>query len=88
MSKLFTVKDAVSNICIPPFSQPTVRDAKAGFKMVSNDQKTNYYKFPTDFSLILLGSFDERIGVVKLQDPDIICTAAELIDENQDQKEI
>jgi len=64
--KLFTVLDRESNTHLPPFAQPTLRDAIDGFKFVVNDSKTNFNKFPEDFVLIHLGDFDLRSAEITL----------------------
>lgn len=63
---------------------PTERDAKEGFKQVANDAQTPYHKFPTDYSLMLLGSFDERTGVTKLQEPTHICYAQDVLNKENE----
>lgn len=64
MMKLYTVKDLASETFIKPFCFATDRDAKEGFKHVCNDPETPYSKFPADFELHSIGSFDERTGVL------------------------
>lgn len=62
----------------------TERDAREGFRQVTNDENTPYHKFPKDYSLMLLGSFDERTGVTKLQEPQHVCFADDVLNKEND----
>lgn len=70
MNPVFSVHDKASNTYIPPFTMATKRDAIDGFKTVTNDPKTNYNKFPEDFTLCQIATFDPRTG--KLEPLDVI----------------
>lgn len=79
MMNLYTVKDHVAKTYLPPFTLPTNRDAIDGFKMVCNDEKTNYNKFPEDYSLMALGSYDERTALFDTHEPQELIKASELL---------
>lgn len=76
---LYTVLDSESKTHIAPFAMKTNRDAIEGFRLVANDEKTDYNKFPNDYSLIKIGSFDERQGTLESQAPEKLICAADLI---------
>jgi hypothetical protein len=78
MKKIYSVLDRESNTFIPPFSTPTNRDAIENFKVVVNDEKTNFCKFPKDFALFYLGEFDEREGTYKNLTKELIAEAIDL----------
>lgn len=75
---MFSVHDKASNSYIPPFFMETERDAIDGFKHVCNEEKTNYYKYPADFTLVKLGEFDKRSAEFELHSPKIIANASAL----------
>lgn len=80
MIGIYSVHDRESETFIKPFGMETDRDAKEGFKVVVNDEKTNYHKYPDDFSLVKLGSFDQRTGqLLILEDRQTICWAKDLV---------
>lgn len=79
--KLFTVHDKASGTFIAPFPMKTERDAREGFRVVTNDKESPYNKFPADYTLIELGSFDERTGEITVHpDKVILVNAAALIE--------
>lgn len=81
---LFTVKDTESQTHIAPFVMKTKRDAIEGFRMVCNDEKTDYFKFPNDFMLMCIGKFDEKEGKVTPLEPVKIAIAKDLKLEGND----
>ena len=76
--KLYTVKDLASGTHLPPFHMKTDRDAIEAFKMFSNDEKTDYYKFPKDFLLMSIGDFDERNAILNTHEPKLLVCAADV----------
>ena len=61
--KIYTVKDAESQTFIAPFTMNTDRDAIESFRHVVNEEKQSpYHKFPKDYTLYNLGTFDPRTG--------------------------
>lgn len=65
--KIYSVKDAESQTFIPCFTMPTDRDAIDSFRhVVNNEKESPYHKFPKDYSLYNLGSFDLKTGEITL----------------------
>lgn len=65
--KLFTVHDSASDTFIPPFCMTTERDAIDSFRhVVQNEKQSAYAKFPSDFTLVYLGDFDQQNGSITL----------------------
>lgn len=84
MTRLFTVKDQVSNTYIKPFALPTKRDAIDGFRRVVNEEESPYNKHPQDYFLYELGSFDERTGKIEILPESImIAPAVDLLTKKQ-----
>lgn len=81
---LFTVKDHESQTFITPFSFATKRDAIEGFRIVCNDEKAPYSKFPKDYTLMALGEFDEKTGLYKTHEPTTIINATELVKQKEE----
>lgn len=79
MINLYTVHDTVSDTFINPFAMKTDRDAIEGFRVVANDEKTNYNKFPADFVLCRIGTFDERTGKINSDELKTLISAHALI---------
>lgn len=80
MQKMYTVKDEASQTFIKPFCFATDRDAIEGFRNVCNDDDSQYAKFPQDFTLVGLGSYDEQSGTITLLDEKItIARALDLV---------
>lgn len=79
MKNIYTVYDKASETHIAPFAMNTDRDAIEGFRLVTNEKDTPYNKFPADYTLIKIGSFDDRTGNLKLLDHNELACAADLI---------
>jgi hypothetical protein len=79
MYKLFTVHDRASDTYIKPFCMETERDAIEGFKEVCKDEKTNYHKYPEDFTLLYLGSYNPRTAEFDLGDKKILINASSFV---------
>lgn len=62
--KIFAVLDTKLNTYAQPFFMPTVPSALRAFAGACNDPSTMLSKHPTDFSLFLLGEFDDETGEV------------------------
>lgn len=57
---LFTVYDIKKECYLPPFCMRTTAEAVRGFVTTLNDDKTDYFRYPQDFTLFHLGSYDDR----------------------------
>ncbi len=74
--KLYTVNDLASKTFTKPFVMLTDRDAIEGFRHVCNEPETPYAKHPQDYTLVNIGSFDERTGVLTLSDSQLVLARA------------
>lgn len=58
MLKMFTVFDSKADTYIPPFCMRSTGEAIRGFITILNDDISDYCKYPADFTLFEIGSFD------------------------------
>lgn len=63
---IMSVHDSKAGAFISPFFTPTVAVGLRSFGQAVNDPETNFYKFPGDYTLFELGSFDIESGVITL----------------------
>lgn len=62
---IFSVHDNLANKFGKPFFIDSEEEAKRLFKMTVNDPKNELiYNNPEDYSLWLIGNFDERTGLI------------------------
>lgn len=64
---LFCVWDSAAGAYLDPFVAPSVEYAIREFRSVCNREGHQFNKFPADFTLFLIGSFDPITG--RLEDP-------------------
>jgi hypothetical protein len=57
---LYVIEDLKAGCTQHPFHMPTDRDAIQQFRELVNDPKTTLNKFPEDFVLYRVGSWDSR----------------------------
>jgi len=62
---LYSVLDVQVKAFCPPFVAPNDGVAKRDFAYAANDPTTNVGKYPSDFKLFCIGSFDDEIGEVR-----------------------
>jgi hypothetical protein len=60
--KVFSVLDVKANCFLQPFSESSTVAALRGFEVAVNDGKTTFCRFPDDFCLMELASFDPQTG--------------------------
>lgn len=83
MMKIYTVKDEASQTFLKPFCFPTDRDAIEGFKNVCQDETTQYAKYPADYNLISIASFDEQSGLLEVSDQKTIARAINMVGQSK-----
>lgn len=64
MLKIFTVYDNKAKAYITPFFLPTQGMAVREFEYVCNDPTHMFCRFPTDYTLFMIGEFDESSGAI------------------------
>lgn len=80
MKQVFSLFDKTSLSYNLPMFYTSQGEAMRGFLDIIEDTRTIVHRHPEDFSLYLIGSFDENSGLVdSLQEPKQVCTAIDLI---------
>lgn len=62
---LYSVLDVQAQVFCPPFLCPNDGMAVRDFAYAANDKSTNVGKYPSDYKLYCIGSFDDDIGEVR-----------------------
>lgn len=65
--KLFSIYDHKAKAYGLPFYQRQSGEAIRSFSDLANDDKSNVCKHPEDYTLFLLGDFDELTGLMELE---------------------
>lgn len=83
--KLFSVYDAKAEQYSVPFSERTHESARRSFVVAVRDKETPVGRFPADYALFVVGSFDEETGVVTPAiSPTLIFTGVEAARESDE----
>lgn len=78
--KAFSVRDQKGEVFNTPFFKKTHGEAERDFTTLCKDQNSMVSKFPDDFDLYFLGSYDDQTGVFKpLPTPQHIVKAVQVI---------
>lgn len=70
--KLFTVHDSKAEAYLPPFMARTNGEATRMFEASCKNEKSQFFSNPSDFTLVQLGEFDERTGLITSLDKPLI----------------
>lgn len=62
MMNLYTIKDRAADTFCVPYTEPSDSAARRGFKIIKEDEKSMIGKFPDDYELYYVGSFDSNTG--------------------------
>lgn len=80
MLKVFSVHDSKAEAYLNPFYMRTTGEAIRAFSSTCNDEKTDFHKFPSDYTLVEIGSFDPSNGNITAHEkPIILSNASEYI---------
>lgn len=79
IKKLYSVKDSNSKRFYPPMAFTCERDAVDSFTQAVEQENTMYQKFPKDFSLVEIGTFDEIHATLNVCDPRTVVEAADIV---------
>lgn len=66
--KIYSIRDAKAEIFNTPFYKLTHGEAERDFQTLVNDQKSMVAKYPEDYDLYYLGSFDDNTGKAQWND--------------------
>lgn len=59
---MYTLYDEKAQAYATPFTSPNLFTALRSFHAAKNDPQTDIYRFPNDFTLYEIGSFDDSTG--------------------------
>lgn len=76
--KIFSVHDVKAEAYLPPIYFRSAGEAIRSFETSCKDTNSNFHKYPSDFTLVELGEFDEQSASIATHDkPRILSNAAE-----------
>ncbi|UDN67820.1 nonstructural protein [robinz microvirus RP_136] len=76
---IFSVYDSAVGAHLQPFFSRSMGEAIRSFQDACNDPKTQFNSHASDYTLFLLGSFDDGGGVFDTYSPERVSSALELI---------
>lgn len=76
--KMFSIRDAKGEIYNPPFYQKTHGEAERNFRELVKDAQSMISKYPEDYDLYFLGTYDDQTGTVKSDVPKHVIKAVDL----------
>lgn len=79
--KVFTVRDSKSETFNVPFFAKTVGEATRNLTETMRDERTLINKYPEDYSLWMLGDYDDQTGTLDAHPPTHVINAIQLRDE-------
>lgn len=80
--KIFAIRDNKAEAFNTPFFTPTKGLAIRSFQEAVNDKNTPFSKYPDDFTMFELGSFDDNTGELTMLSPILaVSNALELVTE-------
>lgn len=86
--KVFSIRDAKSEVFHTPFYKTTHGEAERDFRTAVNDKKTQLHQYPEDFDLWYLGEYDDNTGKFESLDTPLHVIKAIQCLKNQDENPI
>lgn len=80
---IFSVYDAAAGAYLHPFFAPTVEFALRNFRQAVNTPDHQFAKFPEDYTLFLIGRFDQSTGQLTPLEPTSLGVALTFVDRTQ-----
>jgi len=62
--KAFTIRDSKAECFNTPFFQKSHGEAERSFREIANDQKSMISKYPEDYDLYYLGTYNDQTGLI------------------------
>lgn len=79
LHNIYSVKDTKAEAFLPPWYAPTNASAIRSFSTAVNDSTHDFAKYPSDFVLYQLGSFDDNTGVITAMEPHVLGVAIDFL---------
>lgn len=78
--KLFSIHDAKAEAYLNPLTMQSKGEAVRAFDQACQDKESNFYKYPHDFTLVELGTWDQLTARIDLySSPVILHNASEFV---------
>jgi len=87
-SGLFSVYDSKADFFHPPFVASRAAAAERMFRQAATEKGSQFWQFPGDFDLFLIGSFDASSGLVKAVVPAQLIVKGSSLIKADEQKEL
>lgn len=76
--EIYTIRDKKTDVYNTPFFQRSVEEAMRTIADAANDERTHLAKFPDDFEIYRLGSFNDNSGKIDPVIPTFVCSVSSL----------
>ncbi len=80
---IFTVYDSAAGMYLEPFICPSIQFALREFGSAANAEGHQFNKFPADYTLFYIGTFDPAAGKVDGLEPTSLAVAVTLVQVQQ-----
>jgi len=80
---IFAVYDVKAGSYATPFFAPNISHAQRSFAFAANDSNTDVNRYPSDFSLWHLGTFNAETAEFDLVPPFQLCLAVALLNRDE-----
>lgn len=81
--KVYSIRDSKTEIFNTPFFKKTHGEAERDFRTAVNDEKTSLNKYPEDYDLYYLGTYDDNDGKLQALDtPQHVIKAVQCLSKN------
>ncbi|AJK28300.1 putative nonstructural protein [Eel River basin pequenovirus] len=77
---IFTVFDSAAKAFLEPFFAPTTESALRSFRQVVNKEGHQFNQFPEDYTIFLIGTFDQQTGIITPENPTSLGVAITFIE--------
>lgn len=77
LHRVYSIYDIKSETYSPPFLQKNDIEAKRSFQEIANDKNTMVSKYPEDFTLCSIGTFNDALGMLQATEARTIDSASQ-----------
>lgn len=74
----YAIHDAKAKVFTSPFFQVNRNVALRSFSVAINDPQHQYGQSPADYTLFLVGEYDDQVGRLKAIEPNAVANGVEL----------
>lgn len=78
-SSVYSVYDSKAGVFCTPFTSENDSTALRAFRYAANDKEMDIGKYPSDFTLFVIGTFDNSTGQVSSIEPVSLALALTLV---------